>query len=144
MEYDVNRIEFVKSLIKKNHTNEQTHFSDLYWLNCSWWYIFKSYFLYSNMLREMFYLLCYIVFTWLQCFCVSLTLMCLYPNTMDFYKWITCKSITEHTCWSVGVQLRIQYRFILATFIHYSRLWLWVDYFKFTCVSSIVNQSSHL
>ena len=40
---DVNRIEFVKTQnCKMCHKKEQTYFSNLYWLNCSRWYISRS------------------------------------------------------------------------------------------------------
>ena len=64
-------------------TNKQTYFSNLYWLNCLWWHIFKSYFLLcSNMFCEMFYLLCCFVFARLKCFCVLFKLICLLLNTI--------------------------------------------------------------
>ena len=71
----------------------------------------------SNMFCAMFYqLLLYVC--WAQVIlCVAHTdvLTSKHCNTMDFYdwkliliwtcKWIICKRMTKHTCWSVGVLL---------------------------------------
>ena len=38
-------------------------------------------------------------------------------------KWIICKRITEHTCWSVGVRLTHHINFASATIAHLNKYW---------------------
>ena len=52
---------------------------------------------------------------------------------MDFYecklnltwscKWIICKRMTEHTCWSADVQLTHRIKFCMCDRVRFNRLW---------------------
>ena len=82
---------------------------------------YNFFIIYSDMCCDMFFLLHCFAFAELKCFVVSPTLMCLLPNTLYYSgflwietqpniscKWIICKRITEHSCWSVGLLLTHQ------------------------------------
>ena len=93
MEYDLNRIEIVKTQKTKYVIKTSEHF---FQFSVDWIVhdnIFsKTIFLCSNMLCEMFYLLRCFAFTGLKCFSASLKLMYLLPNTMWYSGFLWMKT----------------------------------------------------
>ena len=79
MEYDANRIEFVKT----QYVIQMTEYISVFIALFTVIYFLKVIFpLNSDMCCDMFYLLHCFVFADLKCFCVSPILMCLLPNTL--------------------------------------------------------------
>ena len=104
MEYDVNRIKFVKTQ-KQNMSCKQANIFFKYVLIAFFTIIFSSRLFFHYVLR------CSV-----KCFICSIALHLLsqiLDNTIDFYKWklkliwsckwIIWKRITEHTCWSIAI-----------------------------------------
>ena len=120
IEYYVNRIEFVKTQKTKYFIQTSEHIFQIC-IDCivhNDIFLKNIFSLWSNILCEVFYLLRCFAFAELKCLCVPhwyVYFQILY-ETIDFYKWkrnliwsykwIICKKITEHTCWSVGVLLK--------------------------------------
>ena len=84
MEYDVNRIKFVKTQKIKYTIQTSKHIFQIC-IDCivhNNTFLKDIFSLFSNILCEMFYLLRCFEFAELKCFCASPTLMCLLPNTL--------------------------------------------------------------
>ena len=94
MEYDVNRIEFVKTQKTKYFIQTSEHIFQIcidcivyihlyiYFIYIA--YIFKIYFfiMFCFIIIMFFIICCYFAFAELKCFCALPTLMCLLPNIL--------------------------------------------------------------
>ena len=121
MEYDVNRVEFVKTqyIIQTSEHIFQICIDCMFLIIYFLKYIFS---LCSGMFCEMFYLLRCFTLAELKCFCASPTQMYLLLNTLQgngflqMETWLNMKRqigkrITEHICWGIGVLLTCRIRF---------------------------------
>ena len=129
MEYDVNRTEFVKTQ-KTKHTMQTSEHIFQICIDCI---------VHNHIFLQVIFSLCSDIFV--KCFICSVAShllsssvsvhcphWCVYfqilYNTMDFcewklkltrsWKWIICKRITEHTCWSVAVQSTRHIKFFMC------------------------------
>ena len=81
MEYDVNRIEFVKIQMRKQMSKHIFQISIDSTVHNHILKLFFHYILTCSACSEL-YLLCCFAFAELKCFCASTTVMCLLPNTL--------------------------------------------------------------